>query len=64
MKAEIKSKTGNPAGFVRINAYTWIAKKAGESDEGARQRFLTKLSQSVENPFHKLSEKIWAASVV
>ncbi len=64
MKAERNSKNSNPAGFVRINAYTWIAKKLGESDEGARQRYLTKLSQSVENPLHKLSEKIWAASVV
>lgn len=64
MKKERHSKTDNPAGFVRINAYTWIAKKVGESDEGARQRFLTKLSQSTENPFLKLSEKIWAAAVV
>lgn len=64
MKTEKQTKTANPAGFVRVNAYTWIAKKVGESDEGARQRFLTKLSQSVENPFHKLSDKIWAASVV
>jgi len=64
MKKARHSKTDSTAGFVRINTYTWIAKKVGESDEGARQRFLTKLSNSVENPFHKLSEKIWAASVV
>ncbi|HOU02443.1 MAG: hypothetical protein GT600_15825 [Bacteroidales bacterium] len=64
MKKVRHFKADNQSGFVRINAYTWVAKKVGESDEGARQRFLTKLSQSVENPFHKLSEKIWAASVV
>ena len=51
MKTEKKSKTANPAGFVRINAYTWVEKKVGESDESARQRFLEKLSQSEDNPY-------------
>ena len=64
MKTEKKSKTANPAGFVRINAYTWVEKKVGESDESARQRFFEKLSQSEDNPLLKLSDKIWAASVV
>lgn len=38
--------------YVRIDPYTWIEKRAEESDEEARQRFLMKLARAMD--LHRL----------
>ena len=45
----------NAAKFVRIDPYTWIEKKLDEPDEVTRQRFLTNLSRTLNNPSLKPS---------
>lgn len=50
MKRARYSNTKNATKFIRIDAYTWIEKKADEPDEVTRQRFLTKLSRFLDSP--------------
>ena len=50
MKRAKLSKSKNATKFIRLDAYTWIEKKADEPDDVTRQKFLTKLSRFLDSP--------------
>lgn len=50
MKTEKTSRVKRAVKYVRVDPYTWIEKRDDETDEAARQRFLTKLARAMEIP--------------
>lgn len=50
MKSSKLNKIRRVVKYVRIDPYTWIEKRADETDEEARQRFLMKLSRAIDIP--------------
>ena len=50
MKSSKFNKIRRAVKYVRIDPYTWIEKRADETDEEARQRFLMKLARTIEIP--------------
>ena len=50
MKSSKLNKIRRAVKYVRIDPYTWIEKRADESDEEARQRFLMKLARAIDIP--------------
>lgn len=50
MKSSKLSKIRRAVKYVRIDPYTWIEKRADETDEEARQRFLMKLARVMDIP--------------
>lgn len=50
MKSSKLNKIRRAVSYVRIDPYTWIEKRAGETDEEARQRFQMKLTRAMDIP--------------